>query len=127
MSSGLVCRCGSSIHPNFAKRVRCSVFGYLLFGYIIFYFAASMFWRSYIIWRKTGVNPYALGGSDDVYDFVGRLFWVTLLACFLNVVLYTFWPAAYAVLTPIPWLSAPLFDVLGAFLLVASLVWVLVA
>lgn len=103
------------------------MFSYLLLGYLIFYFVASMFWRSYVTWRKTGVNPYALGSGDNVYDFVGRLFRLTLLACFLNVVLYTFWPAAYAMLTPISWLSVPFFDYLGVLLLATSLVWVLVA
>lgn len=103
------------------------MFGYLLLGYLVFYFAASMFWRSYVTWRKTGVNPYALGSGDNVYDFVGRLFRATLLACVLNVVLYTFWPAAYTMLTPIFWLNAPVFDYVGILLLAVSLVWVLVA
>ncbi len=103
------------------------MFGYLLFGYLVVYLAASMFWRSYVVWRKTGVNPYALGRGDNVYDFVGRLFRVTLLACFVSVGLYAFWPAAYSVLTPISWLDAALFSFVGTLLLAASLVWVLVA
>lgn len=101
--------------------------GYVLLVYIVVYFTAAMFWRSYRLWRKTGVNPYVLGAGDNVYDFVGQLFRLTLLACFLSVLLYALWPAAYALLTPIAWLSSPVFDVLGALLLAASLVWVLVA
>lgn len=101
--------------------------GYLLCAYLVIYFAAAMFWRSYQAWRKTGINPYVLGSGDNVYDFVGFLFRLTLLACFLSPLFYAFWPAAYAILTPIVWLEALPYKILGVLLLLISLVWVLVA
>jgi radical SAM superfamily enzyme YgiQ (UPF0313 family) len=30
------------------------------------------------VWRRTGVNPYALGRTDSAHDFIGRVFGLTL-------------------------------------------------
>ena len=54
--------------------------------YFLLFFGLAMFWRSYIAWKRTGVNPYKLGNGDTVHDYVGKLFRVTLigwLGCWL--------------------------------------------
>lgn len=86
-----------------------------------------MFWRSYIAWKRTGINPYKLGNSDTVHDFVGKLFRLTLIASALIVLLFTFLEQFYGLLVPIPWLTLPALPMIGLALLVLALIWVLVA
>lgn len=100
---------------------------WLLPVYLVLYIGFAFLWRSYLVWKRTGINPYALGGSDNPHDFVGRLFRLTLTADALVILLYTFFPSAYAYLTPIVWLEFPLLAVIGLALLLLSLLWILVA
>lgn len=99
---------------------------YFLPIYLVVYFTTAFFWRSYRIWKITGRTPYALGNSDNAHDFVGQLFRLCLLACVGVVVLYTFWPAGYAYLSPISW-EFPALQYGGVGLLVFSLIWILIA
>jgi protein-S-isoprenylcysteine O-methyltransferase Ste14 len=58
---------------------------------------------------------------------VGKLFRLTLVATTMAVGLYGLVPGGDAWLVPIPWLSHPALQWAGAGLLLAALVWVLVA
>lgn len=100
---------------------------YFLPSYLALYFGVAFFWRSYLTWKKTRVNPYAFGKSDTAHDFVGGLLRLTLFACVLVVLCYSFLPAAYPYLTPIPWLGHIAVVYLGLGLLIVSLFWILVA
>jgi len=95
--------------------------------YMVLFFGAAFFWRSYRVWRRTGVNPYKLGGSDSAHDFIGRLFRVTNLAVLAVIVIYASSDALYQYLVPIPWLMHPTLVMVGVVLLVVSLCWVLIA
>ena len=100
---------------------------YFLLLYIVIFFVAAFFWRSYRVWRHTGVNPYKLGGSDSAHDFIGRLFRWTNLAVLAVIVVYTFSDTLYQSLAPIPWLMHPTLVITGLVFLVAALFWVLIA
>lgn len=95
--------------------------------YLLFFFGLAMFWRSYLAWKRTGVNPYKLGNGDTVHDYVGKLFRVTLIGTALIVLAYSFYEPLYLVMTPIPWLHSTWLMGMGLGLLVIALVWVLVA
>jgi len=95
--------------------------------YIMLFFGAAFFWRSYQVWRRTGANPYQLGGSDSAHDFIGRLFRLTNLAVVISIVIYTGSTVVYAYLVPIPWLIHPIVSGVGIGLLVVALLWVLIA
>lgn len=99
----------------------------LLPVYLLVFFATAFVWRSLLVWRRTGVNPYTLGGSDTPHDFVGKLFRLTLVATLAAVLLYGVVPGSVAWLVPIPWLTYPAFQWAGAVLLLLALMWVLVA
>lgn len=86
-----------------------------------------MFWRSYIAWKRTGINPYKLGSGDSVHDYVGKLFRVTLIGTALIVLAFSLYEPLYLLLTPITWLSSTWLIGVGLALLVVALVWVLVA
>lgn len=95
--------------------------------YFALFFGLAMFWRSYLAWKRTGINPYKLGNGDSVHDFVGKLFRVTLIGSAAIVLAFTFSDLLYAMLMPISWLNSPVFAVVGLVLLVLALIWVLVA
>jgi protein-S-isoprenylcysteine O-methyltransferase Ste14 len=95
--------------------------------YLALFFGLAMFWRSYVAWKRTGVNPYALGNSDTVHDYVGKLFRFTLIATALIVLAFSFSESMYNLLMPIPWLDSSLLVGIGLALLAAALIWVLIA
>lgn len=98
-----------------------------LLVYFALFFLAAFAWRTYIVWKRTGINPYALGHSDTTHDFIGQVFRITLIACVGVVLLYAFFEAGYRYLAPIGWLEQPLLVALGVGLLIAALVWTLIA
>lgn len=86
-----------------------------------------MFWRSYSAWKRTGINPYALGKGDTVHDFVGKLFRFTLIAIALIMLAFTFSETIYTMLMPILWLDSIVLGIIGLILLAFALLWVLIA
>lgn len=95
--------------------------------YLILFFGLAMLWRSYLAWKRTGVNPYKLGSGDSVHDYVGKLFRVTLIGTALIVLTFSLYEPLYLALTPISWLNSTWLMGIGLGLLVVALVWVLVA
>ena len=61
---------------------------YLLPVYQIVYLAFAFIWRAFLVWKRTSVNPYVLGKTDNVHDFVGLLFRLTITAIVLVIVLH---------------------------------------
>ena len=95
--------------------------------YLALFFGLAMFWRSYVAWKRTGANPYALGNGDTVHDYVGKLFRFTLIATALIVLAFSLSESLYNLLMPIPWLDSSLLIGVGLALLASALIWVLVA
>jgi protein-S-isoprenylcysteine O-methyltransferase Ste14 len=100
---------------------------YFLPVYLVLYLGAAFFWRSFLVWKRTGVNPYKLGGGDNAHDFIGAVFRLTAVATVLVVILFAAFPLAYSYLTPIPWLKNSLVQLIGLLLLGLSLIWIIVA
>jgi hypothetical protein len=46
---------------------------YFLPLYLVAYVIAAFFFRSYVVWKKTGINPVVFKGSDSAHDFIGRV------------------------------------------------------
>ena len=103
------------------------ILNYFLPIYFIFFFGFAFVWRSYLVWKTTGVNPYKLGSTESAHDYIGVLFRVVLAGCVIVVILYTFFPAGYQFLTPVVWLNHPILIWIGIALLVISLLWILIA
>jgi protein-S-isoprenylcysteine O-methyltransferase Ste14 len=100
---------------------------YLVLSYLVVYFAVAFVGRSYLVWRRTGVNPYALGKTDSAHDFIGQLFRLTIGLVVIVVAIYALFPTLYVYLTPIPWLEHPVLVLIGFGLLVLSLIWIALA
>lgn len=95
--------------------------------YLLIWFALAFAWRSYLVWKRTGRNPYQLGNTESAHDFIGVLFRLTMAACTAIVLIYSFWNEGYQFLAPIVWLQQPALRTTGVILLIVSLVWILLA
>ena len=95
--------------------------------YLLGYLVAAFVWRSYLVWKRTGINPVTFKGNDDAHDFIGRLFKALFAFVFLVVVVYALVPAAYRFLLPIDWLDHEWIRWCGVVLLVFSLGWTIIA
>jgi protein-S-isoprenylcysteine O-methyltransferase Ste14 len=100
---------------------------YFLPTYLILYFGAAFVWRTVLVWKRTGLNPYTLGHTDTAHDLVGGLFRLTLGLMAAVILIYSISSEWYVVLTPILWLQHPALVVAGLILLGVSLVWTLIA
>lgn len=104
-----------------------TILRFLLPIYLLVYLALAFFWRSFLVWKRTGVNPYVLGKADNAHDFVGMLFRLTMAAIVAVVILHAVSKEVYEYLTPIAWLEQQAFVYVGVFLLAASFIWTLLA
>jgi len=100
---------------------------YFLPLYLVAYFIAAFFWRSYVVWKRTGINPVVFKGSDDAHDFIGRLFKLLFAVVVIVALVYSFLPSTYQYLVPIPWLDHSWIRSAGVVLLVLSLAWTILA
>ena len=95
--------------------------------YLLIYLVAAFVWRSYLVWKHTGINPITFQGSDTAHDFIGRLFKALFALILLVVTVFTFLPGLYRFLLPIDWLDHPWIRWSGVALLVLSLLWTVIA
>jgi len=100
---------------------------YFLPIYLVAYFIAAFFWRSYVVSKKTGVNPVVFKASDSAHDFIGRVFKALFAAIVAVVVIYAFVPNVYQHLMPIHRFERRWIELTGIILLFVSLVWTILA
>lgn len=100
---------------------------YFLPLYLVAYFFAAFFWRSYAVWKRTGVNPLVFRGSDNAHDYIGRVFKLLFAAVVAVVAMYSASERLYTYLTPIAWLERRWLQAAGGVLLLSSLAWTVVA
>lgn len=100
---------------------------YFLPAYLAAYFFAAFFWRSFVVWKRTGVNPLVFRGTDNAHDYIGRVFKLLFAAVVAAVVAYSTSERLYQYLTPITWLERLWLQAGGVVLLLASLAWTVAA
>jgi len=100
---------------------------YFLLPYLFFYLGAAFFWRSFIVRKRTGINPVVFKTTDRAHDRIGRVFRILFALVVIIVVVYSFWPNGYLLFMPIEWLERRWITTAGAMLLVLSLVWTVLA
>jgi protein-S-isoprenylcysteine O-methyltransferase Ste14 len=100
---------------------------YFLPLYLFAYFCAAFFWRSFMVWKRTGVNPIVFKGSDDAHDLIGRVFKLLFALIVAVVLVYSFWPSVYVYFMPIEWLEYSWLRLTGIVLLLSSLAWTVIA
>jgi protein-S-isoprenylcysteine O-methyltransferase Ste14 len=100
---------------------------YFLPLYLFAYLCAAFFWRSFKVWKETGVNPVVFNSPDNAHDFIGQMFKLLFALIFVSVFIHSFLPNAYSYLGPILWLQHPWLRWTGTGLLILSLLWTVVA
>ncbi len=91
--------------------------------YFVFYFAVAFLWRSYLVWKRTGVNPVVFSRTDNAHDLIGWIFKLVFAATAGAVLVYALAGRSYSYLAPIDWLERPVLKVIGLLLLLPSFVW----
>ncbi len=100
---------------------------YFLPIYLVIYVIVAFFWRTYVVRKRTGINPVVFARSDNAHDFIGRVFKLLFVAVVAVVVVYSFIPSIYQYLMPMPWLERSWIQSTGLILLSGSLLWTALA
>lgn len=91
--------------------------------YLIAYFGIAFAWRSVVVWRQTGINPYVLGKTDSAYDYIGVVFRLVFGLQAAAILLFSVFTPVYSYTVPIGWMDHGFFKWFGLALLLASLAW----
>ena len=98
-----------------------------LFAFLIIYFFFVFFLRSYLLWKRTGVNPLTFNKTDDAHGYNGKVFTFISLLEFVVVFIFAFKSEWYQYLLPFWYLENSTLQYIGWGLLLFSLVLVWVA
>jgi len=99
----------------------------ILFIYLIIYFLFVFVIRSFLLWKRTGVNPLTFNKADDAHGFNGKVFTVITFLELIVVGIYAFKNDWYAYLLPFWYLEYPILIKIGWGLLILSLILVWIA
>jgi protein-S-isoprenylcysteine O-methyltransferase Ste14 len=99
----------------------------ILFIYLIIYFLFVFVVRSFLLWKRTGVNPLTFNKTDDAHGFNGKVFTVISFLELIVVGIYAFENDWYDYLLPFWYLEHPVLIKIGWGLLILSLILVWIA
>lgn len=95
--------------------------------YFVFYFGLAFILKSVIVAKRIGKNPLVLPKDDSAYGLIGQYFKVTLIAIFLYVLAFAFFPNWYDHFLPIRELDKPAIKYIGLGLLIIAMIWTIIA
>lgn len=96
--------------------------------YLLAFFVVAFLWRSYLVYKRTGVNPYVVRGDlDRPIDFVGILYRVPAAFLAVTTLAYAFSESVYEFATPIVWLENSAIQIAGLVVMTAGIVWTAIA
>lgn len=98
-----------------------------LFLFMLVFFLIVFVYRSYLLWKNTGINPITFDASDDAHGFNGKLFKFISILEIVIIGIYSFGGDWYEYLLPFWYLESPYLRILGWVLLHGSLFWIFIA
>ena len=98
-----------------------------LFIFLIIYFFLVFFLRSYLLWRKTKINPFTFNKGDDAHGYNGKIFSIISVIEIIVVAIYTFNNSWMNFLLPFWYLEYEILIKIGWVLLFTSLIVVSIA
>ena len=98
-----------------------------LFLFLLVSFFFVFFLRSYLLSKRTDVNPLTFSKSDDAHGYNGKIFTFISLLEFVVVIIYAFKNGWYEYLLPFWYLEYNYLKYIGWGLLIISLILVWVA
>ena len=96
----------------------------ILFIYFLIYFFLVFVLRSFLLWKKTGVNPLTFNKGDDAHGYNGKVFGVISFIELIVVSIYAFIPSMHKYLLPFWYLENESLQYVGWALLLLSLIMV---
>lgn len=100
---------------------------YFLPTYFVIYFGVAFVLKSLIVAKRIGKNPLVLPKDDSAYGLIGLYFKLTLIAMFVYVLDYAFFPTWHNYFLPIKQLDSSTTKFTGLTLLFISLLWTVIA
>lgn len=95
--------------------------------YFVLFFGVAVAWRSFRVWQLTGVNAFRLREEAGPEMITGRYFkWLPLLTVAVLGV-HGLWPELYRQLGVITLLESPWVQISGVVVMVAALLWTVIA
>jgi protein-S-isoprenylcysteine O-methyltransferase Ste14 len=95
--------------------------------YFIIYFGIAFVLKSLIVAKRIGKNPLVLPKDDSAYGLIGLYFKLTLIAMFVYVLAFAFFPAWHTYFLQIIQLDNSTIKYIGLTLLLIALVWTVIA
>lgn len=95
--------------------------------FTLFYFLVVFVFRSYMLYRQTGVNPMVFTKTDNAHDFIGKSYKLMILFTWFSIAMYSFFPEYYKYILPIWYLENDTMMLVSAIIVVLSFLWVLTA
>ena len=95
--------------------------------YLILFFSIVFIWRTYYVWKQTGVNPFKFRNADNAQSTIGKAMSFTWVLCIIIVSIHSISDQVYSFLIPINWLEISLLSIIGLVILTISLGWVIIA
>jgi protein-S-isoprenylcysteine O-methyltransferase Ste14 len=95
--------------------------------YFIIYFGLAFVLKSLIVAKRIGKNPLVLPKDDSAFGLIGLYFKFTLIAMFIYVLVFAFFPFWHKHFLPITSLNNFFIKYVGLALLTIALLWTIVA
>jgi protein-S-isoprenylcysteine O-methyltransferase Ste14 len=95
--------------------------------YFISYFGLAFVLKSLIVAKRIGKNPLVLPNDDSAFGLIGLYFRLTLIAMFIYVLIFAFFPGWHHIFLPVISLDKPSLKYTGLALLAVALIWTVIA
>lgn len=95
--------------------------------FFVLYVLLVFVWPSYLVYKRTGVNPFVFGKSNSINDYAGGCMKWIILAVFLRLLVGLIWPEIATQIGVLPFLQHTLIQNTGFVMLHLGLLWSLVA
>ena len=95
--------------------------------YFIIYFGLAFVLKSVIVARRIGKNPLVLPKDDSAFGLIGLYFKLKLIAMFLYVLAFAFFPTWHDNFLPIISIDNLTIKYIGLGLLAIALIWTIIA
>jgi protein-S-isoprenylcysteine O-methyltransferase Ste14 len=95
-----------------------------LFLFFVLYFLLIFVLRSFLLWKKTNVNPLTFKKGDDAHGYNGKVFGIISIIELIIVSIYAFIPSWHKFLLPFWYIENEYLACVGWSLLLVSLLFV---
>jgi len=91
--------------------------------YLLAFFGIAFVWRSFLVWKRTGINPYVVGKTDKPIDFIENIYRIPVLILIAVTIVFALFPDVYQYSAPILWLENSIVEIVGLGFMTFALIW----